>query len=62
MSAAEQHTATMIWRHECPFVGAVIDEHDPRILDCRCFVGRSFLAAQDAMAVQLDSIRVPGDQ
>lgn len=62
MSAAEQHAAMVIWRHECPFVGARIDEHDPQILGCRCFEGPRFLAAQDRMAINLDSIRVPGEQ
>ncbi len=55
MSAVEEHAAAgVIWRHECPFVGAVIDEHDRQILECRCFVGRRFLEMQDSMAVNLD--------
>ncbi len=57
MSAAEQTTAAVIWRHECPFAGAEIDEHDPQILECRCFEGPRFMAAQDQMAVNMDLLR-----
>lgn len=48
---------TPIWRHECPFVGAQIDEYDDRILECRCFEGRRFFGMQDDIAVSLDATR-----
>ncbi len=53
---------TSIWRHDCPFVGAQIDEHDPRMLECRCFEGPRFFGMQDAIAVYLDAQREPGQQ
>lgn len=51
-----------IWRHQCPFVGAQVDEYDERILECRCFEGPRFLGMQDSIAVALDAQRANNDQ
>ena len=44
----------IIWQHYCPFVGSPISERDSGFVECRCFEGPRFLAAQDAIAVRLD--------
>jgi hypothetical protein len=64
MSANPRHIPQ--YQHWCPHAdcgsGAPINEYDAAILQCRCFTSRAFFAAQDAMAVELDSLRVPGEQ
>lgn len=62
MSAAAEHCVTATWAHDCPYTRTRIDEHDPQILECRCFEGPQFFAAQDQIAVNLDALRVPGEQ
>lgn len=48
--------------HDCPVGDDWVDSNDLRLLDCRCFDGAEFLAAQDAIAVALDSRRSSKDQ
>lgn len=41
--------------HICEFSGnALIDEHDDRIIHCRCFWSHEFLIAQDKKADEID--------
>lgn len=54
MSAIPSVEPIVIYLHTCPFVAAEIDEHDRRILECRCFEGRRFLEMQDGWATRVD--------
>jgi hypothetical protein len=45
--------------HFCPFVEALVDEHDDEIINCRCYTLKDFFDAQDERAVKLDSERAP---
>jgi hypothetical protein len=40
--------------HFCPFVEALVDEHDAEIIHCRCYTLKDFFDAQDKIAVEID--------
>jgi len=50
------------FHHLCPAAGKHIDSHCMAILECLCFESAEFLAAQDSMALFLDSLREPAGQ